>query len=175
MSDFSSIVGTLAGYAEGEAAGYVRAMIPSAIRAGLEEGYSSTAILGELRDAGLSIRTQRFYELAGNIAAGVGSETRMAGISLDEVPSAGDVATWATTRPMEGYLYRADLHYVVRDDTGAIVERGVRPFSLRTGELTDWGSVIADMADVIAGGPGEDTPEQTVLGIEPVAIYELVQ
>ena len=156
-------------------AGYVRQMLPSFIREGYEAGLGTTEMYNAARAAGIAPRAQRFYELAGNIRSGIGSETRMAGIPLDQVPTGQDVGRWSVERSLGGYVYRADVHYVVRDEAGQIVERGVRPFSLRTGHLATWGEVIQDMADTIAGSPDRDQYEQTVLGIEPVAIYELVQ
>lgn len=154
---------------------YVRQMLPSFIREGYEAGLGTTEMYNAARAAGIAPRAQRFYELAGNIREGIGSETRMEGISLDQVPTGQDISRWNVERSLGGYVYRADLHYVVRDEAGAIVERGVRPFSLRTRSLATWGEVIQDMADVIATSPDHGSGEETVLGIEPVAIYELVQ
>lgn len=176
---FAGIIRTLAGQAvEAFGEGYARAMLPSILGAGLEEGYSGNVMLQQLRSVGLGIRTQTFYQILGNVQGAASTAYRNLGASLTELPQPGEVASWLTSNA-RGYLYQGRfLAQTVDPDTGALITSW-NDFSLRYSELVSRGQALTDMVNVLQQGQAEaatgaDTPpQQRILGTEIVNIYAM--
>lgn len=176
---FAGIIAELAqGAVEAYGESYARAMLPSIIGAGLEEGYSGAEMLRQLRSVGAGVRTQTFYQILGNVQGAASTAYRNLGASLTEVPAPGEVASWLTSNA-QGYLYQMRfLAQTVDPDTGALITSW-NDFSMRYGDLVPRGQALQDTIDVLQQGQadaavGADTPPvQKTLGVEVVNIYAM--
>jgi hypothetical protein len=157
---------------------YARAMLPSIIGAGLNEGYSGAEMLRQLQSVGLGIRTQTFYQILGNVQASAVTAGLNLGASLTALPDASEIAPWLTQNA-SGYLYQARfLAQTVDPDTGAIITSW-NDFSMRYTSVQSRGEVLQDIIDVLNQGQadaaaGADTPpQQSILGVEVTNIYQM--
>lgn len=74
------------------------------IQTGIGQGMSGAAILRELRDAGLGMRTQDFYSYYSNLAQAPEKDSRLAGLDRNTSPGFEDL-TAMSTRTESGYAY----------------------------------------------------------------------
>lgn len=142
----------------------------------IREGVGPTAGLRAYREAGGSIRTQRWFQAYGEVAAAVQRRPAVEGLSPGAVPGAEHISP-ITSRARPGYLYRVG---VVNTQRGIITEQGT------PGEDTvlDWVSVRShrlltpeeaqlEAEERIRSGYRSEAGLVTVLGSQLTEIMEL--
>jgi len=171
MSFLGPIAEALSGAVTEYGANYVRRMLPSVIRSGLTSGLSGNAILGELRRSGVGIRTQRFYQMLGEIQAQAISSDAVAGFPLASQPDESMFADWGVRNP-NGFVYQFNVYVNEHEyPPGVVIPAGSMPFSLRYSTPVATGEAIQDVMDVLnqRGVAGRQ-----ILGVEVSSLYKEV-
>lgn len=102
----------------------------------ITEGVAPTAGLKAYREAGGMIRTQRFFQAYGEVAAAVGRRPVVEAAPATSVPSADEISRRASAaRP--GYLYRVG---VINTQRGIVTERG----AMAEETVLDWVAVRSE-------------------------------
>lgn len=126
------------------------------ISAGVKQGLSGNAILGALREGGLGIRTQSFYEILGEVRASVGRAGDIANLNPETIPGDEMFSVWRQA-PEGMNLYQIDMH-VIDPTYGAITA----PFSVASSENLTVEQAIGRAMDVFT--TNADKYGQRVLG-----------
>lgn len=172
MSWLGPILDGVSDAIEAYGASYVRAMLPSIIRIGIGSGLSGSSILRDLRSAGVGVRTQRFYQMLGELqSSDAGAET-VSAMGLTDIPSAEDFSNWGVRNP-SGYVYQFRMYIGDTMEDGRIIPAGYRNFSLRSGVIQAIGDIMQDAIDLFRGQAVRYG--QTFLGAELVNLYQEVE
>jgi len=143
----------------------------------ISEGTSATAALAEYREAGGSIRTQRWYAAFGEIENELALRPNLQALPLDVVPGAGEVGSRQTFKP-GGYQAVGGVLVSVRSidpETGKVVERTQTNFgSLKMGSLRTSAEMLAELESKYGPEGQSGIERSTVLGSFLTAVNELV-
>lgn len=135
---------------------------------GIAQGLSGAKILGELRNAGLGLRTQTFYRLVGQARTEVGARTGIAGLGPHQTPDAASVPTWPSATKT-GFAHI--VSFASRDlVTGAVKTTRV---TIRSDTLLTRGEAEAAALDTFSSN--EDYGQGlTLLGFAQIMVRQLV-
>lgn len=159
----------LASVAEAEGAGVGTPLLASMVRQGLTEGLSGSAMLNAIRDAGVGIRTQSFYQLVGEVRASAARAEQWSGAALDRLPSSELVQEW-TGGQSDTYLSRVYMYVRTRATGELAVER--RGVSIVTNELITPGDALSMAQDLYAeNADNENYSNEQLLGAEFGGVY----
>lgn len=170
--------GVVKAFAEGIAdeygASYVRAMLPSIVRAGVREGYSGAEIMRQLQAADAGLRSVDFYKMLGEVKAGIEAGEEVGAIDLFNVPDAEAFTDWEVTKG-SGYIYKMQFYYVKRDETGRIYENGTRDFAVRSSMPITPGEALQEMYQTLQeSDPNETDVSEVFHGGEITGLYRMV-
>lgn len=164
-----SFIETLQSLTEAAAAGGDRSLLAPLIRQGLSEGMSATEMLGSIRDAGVGVRTQSFYQLAGEVRASAARADAWSGAALDQTPSSELIQEW-TGGQADKYLSRVYMYVRTRASGDLAVER--RGVSILTNELITPGDALAMAQDLYSENADSDNyANEELLGAEFGGVY----
>jgi hypothetical protein len=144
----------------------------------ITEGKSATEALSEYRAGGGAIRTQRFYQAYGEVAAEVAVLPDLQAQPVDTIPSGELIRQRASSRP-GAYLARVGV---------LVSQRTVDPLTGKVSEVTqvNWGSVrmqeLSSIEEILALGEENFGPSgqsglanSTVIGSVLGPVEELVE
>jgi hypothetical protein len=155
--------------ADAEGANVGRSLLGTAIRQGLSEGMSATSMLNAMRDAGVGLRTQSFYQLAGEVRASTARAEAWSGAALDRLPGSDLVQEW-TGGQADTYLSRVYMYVRTHVDGELSVER--RGVSVVTNQLITPGDALSMANDLYAENAENDNyANEQLLGSEFGGVY----
>lgn len=142
------------------------------IGAGLNEGLSGASMLSSLREVGMGIRTQSFYQLVGEIQAAQGSVERWADLAQDAIPQATDFVEWSGGAA-DTYLYR--VKYAVRTGEGGELSVQTKVFNVQSREaISPADATDQAMQQLDDNADSDNYNNQTVLGPVGVGLYHQI-
>jgi hypothetical protein len=136
------------------------------IQGGIAEGMSGAGILRELRDAGLGMRTQDFYNYYRNLAGQPARDISLATMDRFSVPPF-DATTLMLTTKQSGYGYVVE--FTTQDR--ATGEIGSRLLTVRTDELMSLADAESTAFDAYNANP-DYTEGTTLLGYSTHSILQ---
>jgi hypothetical protein len=162
----------LSGFTEADLAGVGNKFLPALMRSGLSEGLSGADMLGQFRDAGLGMQTQRFYSLLGEIRDTDTMREGLAGLDPALTPEAGSFADWTTSRA-EGYLYQIRAYFQTVDPVTGEIVRSFKPFDVASRGIISGYQALGQAYDYISSGDPRNYRD-TLLGLEIVGLFHMV-
>lgn len=135
---------------------------------GVAEGLSGAQILGQLREAGLGLRTQTFYRWLGQAKSELSASLDIIGLESDQRPPLSSISAWPTTTDREGYLHVVEFTQKSRI-TGFTETKTISVFH---NELLTRGEAEATAAEIIRENEAE-YPEFQTLGWSLTAVRQL--
>lgn len=149
----------------------------SFIYAKIAEGTGSTQALREYREAGGSIRTQRFYQAFGEVELELATRGLVEAAPVDRAPTPQELTPRTTSRP-GGYLYRVGVltsRSTVDPITGQVREQtSIEWQSIRTAQLIDYAQAMAEAEANFGTGSEAGPYGGSVVGSFVSAVNELV-
>lgn len=126
-------------------------------------------MLGAVRQAGVGVRTQSFYQLLGEVRASAARAEQWSGAALDQLPGRELIQDW-TGGQTETYLNRVYMYVRTHVEGELAVER--RGVSILTNELITPGDALSMAQDLYAEGAESDNyANETLLGAEFGGVY----
>lgn len=135
----------------------------------MQEGLSGTAILRELREAGLGLRTQTFYRWLGQAKAEVSAQPEIVALEGRRKAPVAAISAWPTTSGRQGYLHI--VNYTTKNRLTGFTES--KTISVSSERLLSRAAAEAIAEESIRENEAE-YPEFQTLGWSLTAVRELV-
>lgn len=144
----------------------------------ITEGVGPTAGLRAFREAGGSVRTQRWFHAYGEIQAAIARRPAVEALGPNAVPGAEHISR-ITSRAQPGYLYRVGVINTQRGivtESGSVAEETVLDWvSVRSHRLLTAEEAMLEAEGIIGSGYRSESGMVSVLGSRLHEIHELVQ
>lgn len=142
------------------------------IQRAIREGWSRTRALGEFRQAGGAMRTQRWYQLWSTVHAAVERRAQIAGLPPRRIPGPDQFAPWPTRTPGR-FAYQANVF--VRDRGTGV--RMTMPSTIVYRRPVSPAKFIAEVMERATEGVegSDDYPDLVVEGATLAGLYEMVE
>lgn len=158
-------------FVESDVADVGNKALPALMRQGLSEGLSGNQMLQGLRSIGISISTQRFYGLLGEINATSAMHEGVAGLDLNAELTEENFAPWTTARA-NGYLYQIRAYFQSVDPVTGQIIRTFKPFDVRSSSILRGYEAIAQAMDYIPLG-GDVGSDGSLVGLEITGLFHM--